>query len=152
MLQLPVSEITRRLDGSEVYTSQLLAAASRHIYNPTPCTALDLLKSPEMARLARFPQEQLSCGCPVSFQCTQVTLKVMDNLLSGGFLTRGLYEVYGESATCKTLLCLQLSLQVQKDVSQGGLNGGVHSLLHSNVKVVFIFLRKTLSVTHGWAN
>ncbi|KAK3928509.1 Apoptosis-inducing factor 3 [Frankliniella fusca] len=56
---------------------------------------------------------RLSTGC-----------QVIDNILCGGFSTRGITELCGESGCGKTQLCLQLCLSVQYPISHGGLGGG----------------------------
>jgi len=63
--------------------------------------------------MLRTNQEQrLGFGCPH-----------FDRLLRGGLTCRGINEISGEAGTGKTNLCLQLCLQVQLSVEQGGLNG-----------------------------
>ena len=56
---------------------------------------------------------KLSSGC-----------KKIDRLLGGGLLVPGLTEIGGMSAAGKTQLCLQLCLQVQLPLEEGGLNSG----------------------------
>ncbi|KYQ91914.1 AAA ATPase domain-containing protein [Tieghemostelium lacteum] len=55
----------------------------------------------------------------LSFGC-----QVLDKLFGGGLSTIGITEISGESASGKTQIALQLSLQVQLPFEQGGLNGG----------------------------
>ncbi|KAL6074484.1 DNA repair protein xrcc3 [Balamuthia mandrillaris] len=84
---------------------------------PTPRTALDWMLSPSSASstdqaAAKGLHQRLSTGCPR-----------LDEVLGGGFLTRQLTEIAGESGSGKTQLCLQACLQVQASLQEGGLAG-----------------------------
>jgi hypothetical protein len=46
--------------------------------------------------------------------------KVMDRMLEGGLVGRGITEIVGESATAKTQVCLQLAITVQLPLADGG--------------------------------
>ncbi|KAJ8045800.1 DNA repair protein XRCC3 [Holothuria leucospilota] len=72
--------------------------------------ALDLLNG---NCLSKFTKCKLGIGCPI-----------LDEFLHGGVLSQGLTEITGESATGKTQLCLQLCLNVQMRVEDGGLDSG----------------------------
>lgn len=64
--------------------------------------------------------------CPDNLILKKLTTgcKLLDEVLQGGLVSHGITEISGESASGKTQLCLQLSLNVQLPESQGGLNGG----------------------------
>lgn len=49
----------------------------------------------------------------------------LDKALCGGLLTSGITEIFGESGSGKSQLCMQLSLTAQLPVSLGGLNSCV---------------------------
>lgn len=49
----------------------------------------------------------------------------MDDLLHGGLPSMGIVEIFGESGTGKSQLCMQIALTAQYPESRGGLNGGV---------------------------
>jgi predicted ATP-dependent serine protease len=68
-------------------------------------TAFDLLNDEQ--HRARLP-----IGCPG-----------IDSCIGGGIRTEGVTEICGEAASGKTQICLHLLLQVQSQVSEGGLNG-----------------------------
>jgi RecA/RadA recombinase len=72
----------------------------------------------------------------------------MDRFLNGGLLARGILEVFGESASCKTLFCLQLALTVQKPLQLGGLDAGVrHFPPALNISQgVLLSARRTISL------
>ncbi|GAA5830906.1 hypothetical protein JCM5353_002646 [Sporobolomyces roseus] len=61
----------------------------------------------------------------------------LDQLFEGGVRVGSLTEIAGQSASGKTHLCLQLALNVQLPISQGGLSGGA----------LFISSEGTLSTT-----
>jgi len=50
--------------------------------------------------------------------------KVLDELLDGGLETQTITELYGEFGVGKSILCHQLSVDVQLPIDQGGLCGG----------------------------
>lgn len=70
----------------------------------------------ESQRERKYPAAKLSTGCPL-----------LNQFLKGGIPQQGITEIAGESASGKTQLSLQLSLTVQKPVTEGGLNGGKNS-------------------------
>lgn len=51
--------------------------------------------------------------------------KALDELLGGGIETRSITEFYGRYGSGKTQIALQLCVNTQKPVEEGGLNGGV---------------------------
>ncbi|CAG8538669.1 12839_t:CDS:2 [Ambispora gerdemannii] len=59
------------------------------------------------------------------------TDEILDQILGGGILSRGITEIVGESAVGKTQLCLQLCLAAQLPKELGGLGGGA-VYLHSD--------------------
>lgn len=52
-------------------------------------------------KLATKPEVKLSSGC-----------KILNDFLRGGFVSRRIYEIYGESGTGKTQFGMQLLLNV----------------------------------------
>ncbi|CAG9840072.1 unnamed protein product [Diabrotica balteata] len=76
---------------------------SRSIHKPA-----NILKAIDLV-----PCDRLSTGC-VS----------IDRIIRGGIPLSGITEIYGYSGVGKTQLCLQLALQVQLSVEEGGLNKG----------------------------
>ncbi|MEM3507281.1 MAG: DNA repair and recombination protein RadA [Candidatus Bathyarchaeia archaeon] len=50
--------------------------------------------------------------------------KSLDELLGGGLETQSITEFYGEYGVGKSILCHQLSVNVQLPIEKGGLNGG----------------------------
>lgn len=56
---------------------------------------------------------RLSLGC-----------SILDHHLKGGIRSQGITEIYGESGSGKTQVCLQLCLMVQLPYHLGGLEGG----------------------------
>lgn len=58
--------------------------------------------------------EKLSLGCPVLDG---------EGYFRGGLPTRNVIEIVGESASCKTQVCLQLCKTVQYSIKEGGLGG-----------------------------
>jgi DNA-repair protein XRCC3 len=51
-------------------------------------------------------------------------MKICCRYLKGGILSKGITEISGESGSGKSQMCLQLSLNVQLPLEEGGLNGG----------------------------
>jgi RecA/RadA recombinase len=76
---------------------------------PPPTTVFSMVQD-----VARNPI--LSLGCDH-----------LDDLLRGG-LRKGITELAGEAGAGKTQICLQLLLQVQLPVAEGGLEGGAFLL------------------------
>eukprot|EP00036_Acanthoecidae_sp_10tr_P019492 CAMPEP_0206298260 /NCGR_PEP_ID=MMETSP0106_2-20121207/6598_1 /ASSEMBLY_ACC=CAM_ASM_000206 /TAXON_ID=81532 /ORGANISM="Acanthoeca-like sp., Strain 10tr" /LENGTH=333 /DNA_ID=CAMNT_0053728955 /DNA_START=44 /DNA_END=1045 /DNA_ORIENTATION=+ len=107
LLVLSTPELARRAALSDAAARAAKVAAAEAEFGGTAVTALMLLEDPAH-RTAR-----LTSGC-----------LVLDKVLRGGLLTRGLTEVVGESASAKTQFCLQLALTVQLPPSAGGLGGG----------------------------
>lgn len=68
---------------------------------------------PKTAFEIRGGGAQLRTGCPA-----------IDTCLRGGFRVGGITEISGESSSGKTQLCLQLSIQCQRSILEGGLEGG----------------------------
>lgn len=68
----------------------------------------------EMHMNTSYHIRRLKIGCPL-----------MDNILNGGLICKGVSEISGESGTGKTQICLQLSIIVQYSEEQGGLNAGI---------------------------
>eukprot|EP00347_Sterkiella_histriomuscorum_P018865 403343876 len=62
--------------------------------------------------LAQRPEIRLSSGC-----------KIINDFLRGGFLSKRLYEIYGESGSGKTQLAIQLMLNSILPLKNGGLGG-----------------------------
>ncbi|RIA91256.1 Rad51-domain-containing protein [Glomus cerebriforme] len=62
---------------------------------------------------------------------------VIDKILGGGIMSRGITEIVGESAAGKTQLCLQLCLTVQLPTELGGLEGGaVYICTEGNIQML----------------
>ena len=55
---------------------------------------------------------KLSIGC-----------QLVDDVLNGGILSKTITEIFGEAGSGKSQLCMQLALQVQLPIEQGGLGG-----------------------------
>ncbi|CAI9730113.1 repair XRCC3-like isoform X1 [Octopus vulgaris] len=73
-------------------------------------TAFNLTKQSNVPPALKV--EKLSTSC-----------EILDKALRGGFISRGITEIVGESACGKTQLCLQLSLMCQLPEEAGGLAG-----------------------------
>ncbi|XP_028132323.1 DNA repair protein XRCC3 isoform X2 [Diabrotica virgifera virgifera] len=76
---------------------------SRSIHKPN-----NILKAIDLV-----PWDRLSTGCDS-----------IDRIIRGGIPLSGITEIYGYSGVGKTQLCLQLALQVQLSIEEGGLNKG----------------------------
>ncbi|GAA5988781.1 hypothetical protein JCM5350_002937 [Sporobolomyces pararoseus] len=72
-----------------------------------------------IAQLAGSENERSSRGGRISFGDSEIDL-----LFDGGVRVGSLTEIAGQSASGKTHLSLQLALNVQLPISQGGLSGG----------------------------
>merc|ERR1712166_1134638 len=92
------------MGGPKVSQLQLPAVCRCDKVGMAGRSALEMLRAP--------PERRLGLGCPH-----------FDQLLRGGFTSRGINEISGEAGTGKTNLCLQLCLQVQLPQEQGGLDG-----------------------------
>ncbi|XP_028401603.1 DNA repair protein XRCC3-like [Dendronephthya gigantea] len=110
VLESSVPELvkTTNLSGHEF---EILKKAVREIFvRPCFVSADDLyLENCDDILILR----RLSLGC-----------SILDHRLKGGIRSQGITEIYGESASGKTQICLQLCLMVQLPYHLGGLNGG----------------------------
>ncbi len=100
VLETPVSELVKTTKLSEHEVEMLKKAVSERFPPTTFVTANDL-------------PPKLSLGC-----------LILDLHLGGGIRCTGITEIYGESASGKTQVCLQLCLTVQLPLKLGGLEGG----------------------------
>ena len=73
-------------------------------------------------------------------------MEEIDRFLGGGVPSKGIIEVFGESATCKTLLCIQLSLTVQRPIALGGLDAGGYN---NGISFLFGYMRIYIYVFKG---
>lgn len=64
------------------------------------------------------------CSAILASKWRHITLacQSLDKLTGGGISLRGVTEICGESGCGKSQLCLQLALNVQLPIAQGGLN------------------------------
>lgn len=108
------ADLKRITKLSKEELAELLHEASLPLYPTTPITALQMIKSNDdkKALPAPAPSLRLGTGCTV-----------LDKFLGGGLLTRQLTEISGEAGSGKTQLCLQLCLQAQLSLRNGGLAG-----------------------------
>ncbi|OAY59110.1 DNA repair protein XRCC3 homolog [Manihot esculenta] len=74
-----------------------------------------------------FPSQKCTLGCPI-----------LDRCLNGGIPCNSITEIFAESGSGKTQLCLQLSLCAQLPVSLGGLSA---SALYFHTEFSFPFRR-----------
>ncbi|XP_055699683.1 DNA repair protein XRCC3 [Phlebotomus papatasi] len=74
-------------------------------------------------------QSSSSFECKTAWEMTwsSVTFgcQALDNLLEGGIPSRGITEIYGESASGKSQICMQLAVAAQLPLDRGGTGRGV---------------------------
>ena len=107
LVKMTRSDLKRITKLAKEELEELLREASLPLYPSVPLTALQMTED-------KLEQNQLRLkpGCPI-----------LDRFLRGGLLTRQLTEISGEAGSGKTQLCLQLCLQTQLCVRNGGLAG-----------------------------
>lgn len=99
LIHFSINEIKNIIKWNEKQIYQLLSYISFPICsNIFTCTALELAND-----FYQDNNNKISLGCPI-----------LDKCLGGGILTKGITEIFGESSSGKTQLCLQLCLQVKK--------------------------------------
>ncbi|GAB1601307.1 DNA repair protein XRCC3-like isoform X1, partial [Argonauta hians] len=112
ILSLSTPELERATSLSQRDVLILKGAAALSIPVLPTVTAFSLMKNQNVPPALQV--EKLSTGC-----------ENLDKALRGGFISRGITEIFGESASGKTQLCLQLSLMCQLPKQDGGLAGDV---------------------------
>ncbi|KAJ8411684.1 hypothetical protein AAFF_G00153220 [Aldrovandia affinis] len=110
ILSLSGPDLQRLTRLSQIDVQSLHTAVAAIHRKTSPMTALQLYRG-EYPTVE--PGHRLSLGCPV-----------LDSLLRGGVLLRGITELAGESGVGKTQIGLQLCLSVQYPQEHGGLGSG----------------------------
>lgn len=102
-------ELTKATGLSEKACQGILDAASEVTCPRVPPTVYNIVQT-----------------CDVEFQHFRITTGccILDGLLKGGILYPGLTEICGESSSGKTQFCIDLSLNVQRALRDGGAEGG----------------------------
>ncbi|GAA5872207.1 hypothetical protein JCM16303_001015 [Sporobolomyces ruberrimus] len=113
VLLTPLHQLRQRTNLSHSDVDQLVADLSQAVLSS------EGPKCSSVAQLVGLESERTLRGGKISFGDPEIDL-----LFDGGVRVGSLTEIAGQSASGKTHLCLQLALQVQLPVSQGGLSGG----------------------------
>ncbi|GAA5901254.1 uncharacterized protein JCM6883_000154 [Sporobolomyces salmoneus] len=113
VLLTPVHQLAQKTNLSQIDVEQLVFDVSQAVLSreEAQCSSV--------AALAGTDRNRSIKGGKVSFGDPQIDL-----LFDGGVRIGSLTEIAGQSASGKTHLCLQLALNVQLSVAQGGLDGG----------------------------
>lgn len=106
LLKMTKGDARRATKLSKEELDELLHEVSSTLFPATPVTALQLLEDKALQHC------KLRTGCPI-----------LDKFLHGGLLTRQVTEISGEAGSGKSQLCLQLCLQAQLALRNGGLAG-----------------------------
>eukprot|EP01132_Coremiostelium_polycephalum_P007515 gene7515-9236_t len=126
------TELQRITNLSIERTNQVLSLLSMNlIYNVYNPQSEEELQQQQQQRQLEQPQQQLQFintkqleQLPISNIKLSTGCRILDQSLEGGIPLVGITEITGESASGKTQLCLQLSIQTQLSFEDGGLGGG----------------------------
>ncbi|KAJ3375658.1 DNA repair protein xrcc3 [Allomyces arbusculus] len=135
VLMSPRSEVGTSLSLSHHDLAQFLADLSRYLISTKSRPIRPDADAPEPAISGHPGAETFTdafvgvSAIPVSELAQRQTRlatgdATLDAFLEGGLLCPGVTEIAGASGAGKTQLCLQLACQAQRDVSDGGLDGG----------------------------
>ncbi|GAA5951572.1 hypothetical protein JCM3765_005974 [Sporobolomyces pararoseus] len=113
VLLTPLYQLAHKTGLSQLDAEQLVFDISQAVL------AREEAKSSSIAQLAGTEEKRSFTGGRISFGDSEIDL-----LFDGGVRVGSLTEIAGQSASGKTHLSLQLALNVQLPVSQGGLSGG----------------------------
>ncbi|RGB42914.1 Rad51-domain-containing protein [Rhizophagus diaphanus] len=129
---------------NETELSKILNLSSKDIKELVKCIAQEIIKPCPLLYPLTNALKMLNSG----EQCMITTGDdIIDKILGGGIMSRGITEIVGESAAGKTQLCLQLCLTVQLKKELGGLEGGaVYISTEGNIQML---IKRTRQMTHA---